>query len=206
MQITPGRPKDLEKRQRILDAAKNAFLSHGYHGSNMNEIAKDAGVTKLTVYNHFQDKANLFACAIKETCASILHTLPIQLNEHSNFAQAFYDLCELAMDMVHLPEAIKLDLLLMELSAQQNPLVQQFYQAAHVPLQHMWKQFLLQAQHYHFIQVADVEQQIELLGSLLFGFRHQKILLGVKAVPTPEEKQQIIQDSIEIFLLRYPAR
>ena len=60
MHIHVGRPKDLEKRQRILMAAKSLFLKYGYHGSSMNQIAAEAGVTKLTVYNHFQDKANLF--------------------------------------------------------------------------------------------------------------------------------------------------
>ncbi|WP_042073147.1 TetR/AcrR family transcriptional regulator, partial [Acinetobacter gerneri] len=63
MQNTAGRPKDLEKRKDILEAAKSLFLKYGYHGSSMNQIAKEAGVTKLTVYNHFQDKENLFSCA-----------------------------------------------------------------------------------------------------------------------------------------------
>ena len=53
VQINVGRPKDLEKRQQILNAAKNLFLKCGYHGSSMNQIAQEAGVTKLTVYNHF---------------------------------------------------------------------------------------------------------------------------------------------------------
>ena len=51
-----GRPKDLAKRQMILEAAKSLFLKQGFHGSTMNQIAQEAGVTKLTVYNHFQDK------------------------------------------------------------------------------------------------------------------------------------------------------
>ena len=59
MQTTSGRPKDLEKRARILQAAKSIFLKMGYHATNMDQIAKEAAVTKLTVYNHFQDKANL---------------------------------------------------------------------------------------------------------------------------------------------------
>ena len=49
MQIPVGRPKDLEKRQRILSVAKALFLAHGYHASSMNQIAREAGVTKLTV-------------------------------------------------------------------------------------------------------------------------------------------------------------
>ncbi len=54
--MTVGRPKDLEKRKRILESAKILFLECGYHGCSMNKIAQKADVTKLTVYNHFQDK------------------------------------------------------------------------------------------------------------------------------------------------------
>lgn len=92
MQIPVGRPKDLEKRQRILSVAKALFLAHGYHASSMNQIAREAGVTKLTVYNHFQDKATLFSCAIEDTCEAILHEHPQLLQPSSDFAQEFYQL------------------------------------------------------------------------------------------------------------------
>ena len=47
----PGRPKDLAKREAILEAAKCLFLRHGYAGSSMDAIAAHAGVSKLTVYS-----------------------------------------------------------------------------------------------------------------------------------------------------------
>ena len=117
MQIPVGRPKDLDKRQRILSVAKALFLAHGYHASSMNQIAREAGVTKLTVYNHFQDKATLFSCAIEDTCEVILHEHPQLLQPSSDFAQEFYQACQRALNIIHLPEAIKLDLLLMELAS-----------------------------------------------------------------------------------------
>ncbi|MEC8569056.1 MAG: TetR/AcrR family transcriptional regulator, partial [Pseudomonadota bacterium] len=93
MQNNSGRPKDLEKRAKILQAAKSIFLKMGYHATNMNQIAKDAGVTKLTVYNHFQDKANLFICAIEESCEESLCAKEIVLTAESNFEQALYVMC-----------------------------------------------------------------------------------------------------------------
>lgn len=142
MQIPVGRPKDLEKRQRILSVAKALFLAHGYHASSMNQIAREAGVTKLTVYNHFQDKATLFSCAIEDTCEAILHEHPQLLQPSSDFAQEFYQACQRALNIIHLPEAIKLDLLLMELASQQSPLAEQFYQASHSKLDAVWNDFL----------------------------------------------------------------
>ncbi len=101
-----GRPKDLEKRARILQAAKAIFLKSGYHGTSMNLIAQEAGVTKLTVYNHFQDKANLFICAITETCEETLGTKPFELDASADFYQTLYIVCSRALQIIYSPEAL----------------------------------------------------------------------------------------------------
>lgn len=48
------------KHREILEAAAQAFLSKGYLGTNMDEIAASAGVSKRTIYQHFVDKERLF--------------------------------------------------------------------------------------------------------------------------------------------------
>jgi TetR/AcrR family transcriptional regulator, mexJK operon transcriptional repressor len=49
------------KRRAIIEAATTAFLRAGYAGTSMDEIAALAGVSKVTVYNHFADKERLFS-------------------------------------------------------------------------------------------------------------------------------------------------
>ena len=49
------------KRRAILDAATTIFLSKGYLGTSMDEIAALAQVSKQTVYKHFSDKRSLFS-------------------------------------------------------------------------------------------------------------------------------------------------
>src|SRR4249919_4315928 len=61
----PGRPKDLGKRAAILDTAKRLFTTLGFTGVSMDQIAAEAGVSKLTVYSHFGDKEALFAAAVQ---------------------------------------------------------------------------------------------------------------------------------------------
>ena len=60
----PGRPKDLGKRSSILEAAKRLFSMEGFAGVSMDQIAAEAGVSKLTVYSHFGDKEALFFAAV----------------------------------------------------------------------------------------------------------------------------------------------
>jgi len=206
VQILSGRPKDLEKRAKILQAAKSIFLKMGYHATNMNQIAKEAGVTKLTVYNHFQDKGNLFICAIEESCEESIRTKQFELTADSDFRQALYLMCQRALSIIYLPEALKLDCLLFELAAEQSPLTQQFFDASHTRMCHVWCDFFEQAIAFKFIQADAPLKQTELIISLMLGIRHQQVLLGLVPVPTANEIDQIIQHAIEIFLLKYQPK
>jgi len=46
--------------QRILQAAYQLFVAHGYHGTSMRRIAAEAGIALGGVYNHFPGKRQLF--------------------------------------------------------------------------------------------------------------------------------------------------
>lgn len=60
-----GRPKDPEKREAIFAAAGKLFREKGYGNTSMQEIADVAGVSKLTLYSHFEDKDELFRMALE---------------------------------------------------------------------------------------------------------------------------------------------
>ncbi len=56
-----GEHRSARKRRAIIEAATTGFLSNGYLGTSMDEIAALAQVSKQTVYKHFTDKERLFS-------------------------------------------------------------------------------------------------------------------------------------------------
>ena len=60
----PGRPKSDEKRRDILRAAGDLFTRQGYRETSMDAIAAKAGVSKQTVYSHFQNKEELLRACV----------------------------------------------------------------------------------------------------------------------------------------------
>ena len=54
-----------DKREQILQGATAVFLQHGYAGTSMDRVAAAAGVSKQTIYSHFQDKEGLFTALIE---------------------------------------------------------------------------------------------------------------------------------------------
>lgn len=71
-----------DKAVKILKGAMQEFLAHGYAGASMDGIASSAGVSKATVYSHFQGKEGLFKALIekmtRERFVSVFGTEPLQ--------------------------------------------------------------------------------------------------------------------------------
>ena len=76
-----GRPLDAAKRQAIVETAAHLFFHHGYAATAIEQVAADAGVSKVTIYNQFGDKRALFAAAVTCECEKMrghfsLETMP----------------------------------------------------------------------------------------------------------------------------------
>jgi AcrR family transcriptional regulator len=83
----PGRPKDMEKRAAILEAAKALFIRNAFAGTSMDAIAAEAGVSKLTVYSHFGDKDNLFREVIRARIQDLLPEETYQFDSDTDIGE-----------------------------------------------------------------------------------------------------------------------
>jgi TetR/AcrR family transcriptional regulator, mexJK operon transcriptional repressor len=67
--------RSTRKRKAIIEAAAAAFLENGYLGTNMDQIASAAAVSKQTVYKHFSDKEQLFTEIIHDAMGRVIGEL-----------------------------------------------------------------------------------------------------------------------------------
>jgi TetR/AcrR family transcriptional regulator, fatty acid metabolism regulator protein len=64
-----------EKRDRILDAATAVFARHGYHGSRVADIAREAGIAYGLVYHYFKNKEEILATIFEERWSGFLEAV-----------------------------------------------------------------------------------------------------------------------------------
>ena len=60
-----GRNDGGAKRRQIMEGARQVFLSGGFDGASMNDVARAAGVSKGTLYAYFNSKDELFEAIIR---------------------------------------------------------------------------------------------------------------------------------------------
>lgn len=64
-----------QRRQQLLDVARDRFAAQGYHATSMDEIAEAAGVTKPVLYQHFPSKRALYIQLLEATAEELLTRL-----------------------------------------------------------------------------------------------------------------------------------
>lgn len=202
----PGRPKSLQKHAAILDAARRLFLDQGYEGTRMEQIAAEAGVSKLTVYNHFGDKDDLFFAAIESRC---LEQVPDALFDIASGTPMHLALREIALKVHALMTSIdSIALHRMLLSDRDNAerLGALFWEAGPARIQAGVEAFLREAVQRGELQLDDVSEAAGQLLCLLEGdIISQHLLGGVHCGPelTPVEH---VDSALRFFLRAYAPR
>jgi AcrR family transcriptional regulator len=76
---TRGQP---DKRRAIIDGALTLFARDGYTRASLDAIAAEAGVSNRTIYNHFNDKAELFQAVIRDSSQRVADVLIDLVDRH----------------------------------------------------------------------------------------------------------------------------
>jgi len=64
-----------ERPAEILDAALKVFAQKGFAAARMDDIAKEAGVTKGTIYLYFENKEAVFKSLVRESVGATIATV-----------------------------------------------------------------------------------------------------------------------------------
>jgi AcrR family transcriptional regulator len=75
--VAEGEPKPLrrlpraQRREQILTAATEAFARSGFAATSLDDIAAQAGITRVILYRHFDSKTELYQAVLDRMCARL---------------------------------------------------------------------------------------------------------------------------------------
>ena len=199
---SPGRPKDLGKRAAILEAAKRMFTAHGFERVSMDQIAAEAGVSKLTVYSHFGDKESLFSAAISAKCEEQLAGALFQVDSSSSLRDQLLGIGRAFLSLINSEEALAIHRVV---TTQPPPakLGQLFWDAGPRRVQEVFEAFLRAEIDAGALDIPDVHRAASQFFCLLTGEPHMLLLGGCRDSIDDAEAEAHVQATVDMFLRAY---
>lgn len=201
----PGRPKSPEKGEAIRHAAVELFMSEGLQRTSMDAIAAAAGVSKQTVYSHFESKDALFRECVCEKVADYgLHAgdIPQELAP----AAALKAFGRQFLDLLEDPEVIAMFRLLAGESASYPSIAGVFFDAGPAATRRSLASLLERYAERGDIALDDPLESASLLIALFQGPFFLELLLGVRNTVDRTERDVHLDRSVSRFLLLHRPR
>ena len=187
-----------DTRRRLLRAALEAFMVEGYQAST-ERIARRAGVSRQTLYNHFPGKQALFAAVATEAGVALRDALTDGEGDIRSrllrFATAFRAL-------VNGEVGIKLFRALIAEAPRMPELAQTFFANGAERSLALLAEVLAEAMARGELRRDDARFAAEMLFGMLTGIERSRCLCGLPP-PAPEEEATRIARIVDLFLIAY---
>ena len=201
---SPGRPKDLAKGAAILEAAKRMFTVHGFERTSMDQIAAEAGVSKLTVYSHFGDKDALFAAAVKSHCDTQLPDTLFDASPGTPLRERLLKIADAFFAIISSPEAIAGHRIMCTPQITSSPLPALFWKAGPQRVQAAFAALLQRRVDAGELEIPDVPMASSQFFALLKGEVHARMVFGCCSEGRSVEEH--LTACVDMFLRAYGHR
>jgi TetR/AcrR family transcriptional repressor of mexJK operon len=201
----PGRPKDLEKRAAILEAAKRLFPLHGFEGTSMDAVAAEAGVSKLTVYSHFGGKEALFIETIRCKCDGLMPGSLFEVNVAAPVRGQLLGIARAFFNLMMSEGALGMHRTLVASSQQSPKLARLFWEGGPMRVQAALAELLDKEVAARKLDIADTRRAASQFFALLKGEHHARMLFGC-GQPSAEETEAHLEATVDMFLRAYGPR
>jgi TetR/AcrR family transcriptional regulator, mexJK operon transcriptional repressor len=107
--VTAAREDQRGKAEAVLAAAERAFLAAGFGAVTMDAIAREANVSKATVYAHYTGKEELFGAVVARLSEYRFHGFSVAALDPVEIETSLTTIAVRFLGLVLSPEAIALN-------------------------------------------------------------------------------------------------
>lgn len=194
-----------QRRDRILETAREVFFEHGFAASTMSMIAERLGGSKATLYAYFKNKEDLFSAIITEQC-SVIQSALVMDDGGADVRTTLTKLGVELMTAIVSDQAVRTMQLVIEEGRRNPELARRFDEAGPQEGQARLTAYMTQAHERGTIHAPDPAQAAAVLGGLLKGELHLRRMLGIEPEPSAERIAQEVEIAVNVFLAAYGPR
>lgn len=199
-----------EKRADILAAAHALFMEQGYGSTAMDAVASRAGVSKRTIYSHFQSKDGLFEAMMDAACQRIggapaLSTPPAGDVPSAPPEQALGQMGRWFLNILFSPEGMGVFRIVINEAHRFPDLAQAFHRAGPDSLRRALEAYFVSRNAVGDMAVDDPKDAAWTFMALLKSQEHLEVMLGIRAAPDQAGVGAITDRAVAKILRLYGA-
>jgi TetR/AcrR family transcriptional repressor of mexJK operon len=193
------------KAEAILAAAERAFLAAGFGAVTMDAIAREAGVSKATVYAHYGGgKEELFGAVVAHLSRRRFHGFSVEALDPAAIEASLTTIAQRFLDLVLSPEAIALNRIIIAEVTRFPVLGEVFWEAGPERTRVQIEAFLRRAAEAGSLAIPDARLAAEQFVALARGEIHLRSLLRLEA-PGDPAALQAAASAVAMFLRAFCA-
>jgi AcrR family transcriptional regulator len=193
------------KRRQVMEGARTVFLSQGFDGASMNDIARVAGVSKGTLYVYFDSKERLFEALIREGRKEQAERLVFP-GEPGDARELLRGFGRRLIEMMTRPETIAYVRIVIAATAKFPRLGQAFYEAGPCHGVRNLAAQLVKLCDAGVLEIEDTQRAAQQFIDLCKAGVFSPVLFGVTETADPREIESAVDAAVEVFMRAYGAR
>ena len=192
------------KPRAILDAAAELFLAHGFAAVSMDAVARQASVSKATLYAHFPGKDALFAAMVAERCDRMSAEASALAGHGDGTEAALRRLCRTVLGFLVAPSTMAIYRTVQAEAVRAPGLAEAFYAAGPGAGLARLARWIAEEQRLGRLRAdADPAEAAGHLGALLRGDLWLRAGLGVGLAPDAGAVARAADEAADVFLRAY---
>ena len=197
------RIKKGRKFDQVIAGARDVFMREGYEGASVDTIARDAGVSKATLYSYFPDKQHLFLAVLNADCA---HQSEVDLLIDAGtmrVPETLHLICRTLIDFMVSRFGQDMFRVCIAESQRFPELGQAFYESGPKRWTRKIGEFLRSPQARAALDVEDVNLAADQLCQLCRTDLMLKLMFGIQTQPQDAEIDRVADEAVRTFMARY---
>ena len=202
--LLPPAGRRPEKTEAILEAAGQLFREQGYGAVSMDQIAREAGVSKATVYAHFESKDRLFAAMIHNACRVYAEGLMPALTEMEDVREALTQICREIERFLLAPKTLGIYRVIIAEGPRFPELVRAFAEAGPLPFRKMLAEFFEANNRRGTLKVPNPRLAAHQLIWLVRGPLYLQRMFNLEALMQDEPAvEDVVSGAVEMIMKGY---
>lgn len=189
-----------QRRQALMEAARQVFLEQGYEGASIEEVMRRVGGSKASLYSYFGSKEGLFFDILTAQSEQFMKDLRIPDSADDDLEKTLHAVGKRFLNMILDPDRSKLFRIMLGEAQRFPELAQRFFERGPQRSKRAMAEYLRLQHKAGRLDCPDSEHATAQFFELVKGQPHLRMMLNQPTFPPGMNAERHVAAAVKLFL------